>query len=305
MFRHPSLIRSVAIAASIVFALAAGSTQAELVRYYGNANSGYLTLTELLGGGFIELDVNEDGYVDYTFHNWKAYDFSKAPAAVTVANPEGNIRVSAVGTYSSGSASATLNYTVVNNALRLTPPLPVGKSISWSTGVYFEYDIMSAQDFTILEQKDELTGASVVGPAAGTTSYASFATGNSIYNGETMIYETINETTLSSDGISQMTDTSLFRASSIWNTLDLRARRVRDPVIIVGTSEITSFSTTFSGLAPHAVPEPSSMIMGGLAGLTLLCKNIRRRCKRQEMNRIDPLQLQSNLVRRGFLWVAQ
>jgi len=190
---------------------------AAMVTYNGCTSTSFCTLTELLGGGFIEVDEDGNGTIEKTFSNWKGYDFSKSPTANTLVNPEGKIQVSATGTYIPGvSGSATLNYTVVDNALLVAPPLPTGNAVSWSATVYFEFDITSAQYVPIIEQTDKLTGASVVGPTSGTTSYAAF-----------------NNTTLSSDGMSMMTDTMVIAPPSttvmIANTLDLRARRIKTP----------------------------------------------------------------------------
>lgn len=235
--------------------LATAPAQAAMVNYIGcGAAATFCTLTDLLGGGSIEVDENDDGTIEKTFSNWKNYDFSKSPAANTLGDPKGNIRVSATGTYVPGvSGSTTLNYTVVNNALLVAPPLPAGNAISWGATVSFEFDITSAQYVPIIEQKDVLIGASVVGPTFGTTSYASF-----------------NNTTLSSDGMSMMTDTMVIdpptTTAMIANTLDLRARRIRLPIPpIVGTSQITSFSQTFTQVV---IPEPGTVVgllaVGGL-----------------------------------------
>ena len=233
--------------------LATAPAQAALVTYTSCASTSFCTLTELLGGGFIEVDEDGNGTIEKTFSNWKDYDFSKSPNANTLVSPEGNIQVSATGTYIPGSSgSATLNYTVVNDALLLAPPLPTGNALSWSATVYFEFDVTSAQYVPIIEQTDELTDASVVGPTSGTTSYASF-----------------NNTTLSSDNMSMMTDTMLISPPSttvmIANTLELRARRIRTPTTLVGTSQITSFSQTFTQVV---IPEPGTvaglLVAGGL-----------------------------------------
>jgi hypothetical protein len=233
--------------------LATAPAQAAMVNYIGCASTSFCTLTELDAGGSIEVDENDDGTIEKTFSNWKNYDFSKNPTANTLVDPKGNIRVSATGTYVPGvSGSTTLNYTVVNNALLLAPPLPTGTAVSWGATVYFEFDITSAQYVPIIEQKDVLTGASVVGPTSGTTSYASF-----------------NNTTLSSDGMSMMTDTMVIAPPAttvmVANTLDLRSRRIRLPNSIVGTSQITSFSQTFTQVV---IPEPGTVVgllaVGGL-----------------------------------------
>jgi len=226
---------------------------AAMVTYNGCTSTSFCTLTELLGGGFIEVDEDGDGTIEKKFSNWKDYDFSTSPGANTLGDPEGKIQVSATGTYIPGvSGSATLNYTVVDDALLLAPPLPTGNAVSWNATVYFEFDVTSAQYVPIIEQTDELTGALVVGPTSGTTSYASF-----------------NNTTLSSDGVSMMTDTMVISPPSttvmIGNTLDLRARRIRTPTPLVGTSQITSFSQTFTQVV---IPEPGTvvglLVVGGL-----------------------------------------
>jgi hypothetical protein len=240
-------------AAAAVLGLTTAPAQAAMVTYTGCASTSFCTLTELLGGGFIEVDEDGDGTIEKTFSNWKNYDFNKSPNANTLVDPDGDIQVSATGTYIPGaSGSATLNYTVVNDALLLAPPLPAGNAVSWSATVYFEFDVTSAQYVPIIEQTDELTGALVVGPTSGTTSYASF-----------------NNTTLSSDNMSMMTDTMLISPPSttvmIGNTLDLRARRIRTPTPLVGTSQITSFSQTFTQVV---IPEPGTvvglLVVGGL-----------------------------------------
>jgi len=228
---------------------------AAMVTYNGCTSTSFCTLTELLGGGFIEVDEDGNGTIEKTFSNWKGYDFSKSPTANTLVNPEGKIQVSATGTYIPGvSGSATLNYTVVDNALLVAPPLPTGNAVSWCATVFFEFDITSAQYVPIIEQTDKLTGASVVGPTSGTTSYAAF-----------------NNTTLSSDGMSMMTDTMVIAPPSttvmIANTLDLRARRIKTPtsMAVVGTSQITSVSQTFTQVV---IPEPGTvvglLVVGGL-----------------------------------------
>jgi hypothetical protein len=242
-----------ALAVATALGLATAPAQAGMVTTGCAAINSFCTLTELLNGGFIEVDEDGNGTIEKTFSNWKNYDFSKSPNANTLVNPEGDIQVSATGTYIPGvSGSATLNYTVVNNALLLEPPLPTGNAVSWSATVYFEFDVTSAQYVPIIEQTDKLTGASVVGPTSGTTSYASF-----------------NNTTLSSDNMSMMTDTMVISPPSttvmIGNTLDLRARRIRTPTPLVGTSQITSFSQTFTQVV---IPEPGTvvglLVVGGL-----------------------------------------
>ena len=228
---------------------------AAMVTYKGCTSTSFCTLTELLNGGSIEVDEDGNYTIEKTFSNWKGYDFSKSPGANTLGDPKGKIQVSATGTYIPGvSGSATLNYTVVDNALLLEPPLPTGNAVSWSATVYFEFDITSAEYVPIIEQEDKLTGASVVGPTSGTTSYAAF-----------------NNTTLSSDGMSMMTDTMVIAPPSttvmIANTLDLRARRIKTPtsMAVVGTSQITSVSQTFTQVV---IPEPGTvvglLVVGGL-----------------------------------------
>jgi len=236
-------------------ALATAPARAAIVTYTNCASTSFCTLTELLGGGSITVDEDGNGTIEKTFSNWKNYDFSKSPTANTLGDPKGKIQVSATGTYVPGvSGSSTLNYTVVDNALLLAPPLPSGNAISWGATVNFEFDITSAGYVPIIEQKDVLTGASVVGPTSGTTSYASF-----------------NNTTLSSDGMSMMTDTMVINppttTAMIANTLDLRARRIKSPaaMAVVGTSNITSFSQTFTQVV---IPEPGTvaglLVVGGL-----------------------------------------
>lgn len=228
---------------------------AAMVTYNGCTDTSFCTLTELLAGGSIEVDEDGNGTIEKVFKNWTNYDFSKSPTANTLSDPQGNIRVSATGTYIPGvSGSSTLNYTVVNNALLIAPPLPSGNAISWGATVYFEFDIMSAEYVPIIEQEDKLTGAEVVGPTSGTTSYAAF-----------------NNTSLFSDGSSMMTDTMAIEPPEttlmVANTLDLRARRVKSPAAsaVVGTSNITSFSQTFTQVV---IPEPGTvvglLVVGGL-----------------------------------------
>ena len=245
-----------ALAVATALGLATAPAQAAaMVTYTGCASASFCTLTELLAGGSIEVDEDGNGTIEKVFKDWRSYDFSKSPTANTLSDPQGNIQVSATGTYIPGvSGSSTLNYTVVNNALLIAPPLPSGNAISWSATVYFEFDLMSAEYVPIIEQKDVLTDASVVGPTSGTTSYASF-----------------NNTTLSSDGMSMMTDTMPIAPPAttlmVANTLDLRARRVKSPAAsaVVGTSNITRFSQTFTQVV---IPEPGTvvglLVVGGL-----------------------------------------
>ena len=245
-----------ALAVATALGLATAPAQAAaMVTYTGCTSTSFCTLTELLDGGFIEVDEDGNGTIEKVFKNWTNYDFSKSPTANTLIDPQGNIQVSATGTYIPGvSGSSTLNYTVVNNALLIAPPLPSGNAISWSATVYFEFDIMSAEYVPIIEQEDKLTGAVVVGPTSGTTSYAAF-----------------NNTSLFSDGSSMMTDTMAIAPPEttvmIANTLDLRARRVKSPAAsaVVGTSNITSFSQTFTQVV---IPEPGTvvglLVAGGL-----------------------------------------
>jgi len=223
---------------------------AAIVTYNGCANTSFCTLTELLGGGSITVDENGDGTIEKTFKDWTNYTFVPTGTGNNLADPEGNIQVSATGTYIPGvSGSTTLNYTVVNNALLLAPPLPTGSAVSWGALVEFEFDITSAQYVPIIEQKDVLTGASVVGPTSGTTSYASF-----------------NNTTLDSSGTSMTTDTMVIAPPvttlMVANTLDLRARRTN---MVAGTANITSFSQTFTQVV---IPEPGTvaglLVVGGL-----------------------------------------
>jgi hypothetical protein len=237
------------VAAGLGFATAPAQAAA-IVTYNGCASTSFCTMTELLAGGSISVDENGDGTIEKTFKDWTNYTFSPTGAGNNLADPEGNIQVSATGTYIPGvSGSTTLNYTVVNNALLLAPPPPTGSGVSWSAVVEFEFDITSAQYVPIIEQKDVLTGASVVGPTSGTTSYASF-----------------NNTTLDSSGTSMTTDTMVIAPPvttlMVANTLDLRARRTNT---IIGTANLTSFSQTFNQVV---IPEPGTVVgllaVGGL-----------------------------------------
>lgn len=245
-----------ALAVAAGLGLATAPAQAAAIVTYNGCGAGatYCTLTQLLAGGSITVDEDGNGTIEKTFANWGNYDFMPSGAGNTLSDPASNIRVSATGTYIPGvSGSATLNYTVVNNALKLAPTLPVGNALSWSAVVDFTFDITSAGYVPITEQIDKLTGAAVVGPTSGTTSYASF-----------------NNTTLDSSGTSMMTDTIALSPPTttlmVGNTLDLRARRVKIPApVIVGTSEITSFSQTFKQIV---IPEPGTvvglLVAGGL-----------------------------------------
>ncbi|MBD2620802.1 PEP-CTERM sorting domain-containing protein [Microcystis flos-aquae FACHB-1344] len=245
-----------ALAVATALGLATAPAQAAaMVTYKGCTSTSFCTLTELINGGSITVDEDGNGTIEKTFANWGNYDFMPSGAGNTLSDPASNIRVSATGTYIPGvSGSATLNYTVVNNALKLAPTLPAGNALSWSAVVDFTFDITSAEYVPITEQIDKLTGAAVVGPTSGVTSYASF-----------------NSTTLVSDGTSMMTDTiplsPPMTTSMIGNTLDLRARRIRIPAAsaVVGTSEITSFSQTFTQVV---IPEPGTvvglLVVGGL-----------------------------------------
>ena len=242
-----------ALAVATALGLATAPAQAAaVVTYNGCTSTSFCTLTELLAGGSITVDENGDGIADKEFINWMAMPFS--PGSSGLADPKNNIQVSATGTYIPGvSGSATLNYTVVNNALNVAPT----GNATWAVSLDFGFDVKSAEFLPIIEQKDALTGGSVLGPATGTASKIA-----------------LNGAELTSGGVlnsipplSPVTNTDNSPATpvnlhSVMNNLSLSARRTNT---VLGTANITSFSQTFNQVV---IPEPGTVVgllaVGGL-----------------------------------------
>jgi hypothetical protein len=223
-----------------------------MVTYTGcGAGATYCTLTQLLNGGSIEVDEDGNGTIEKTFGNWTNYDFNKGPGANPVTDPQGNIRVSATGTYIPGvSGSATLNYTVVNNALNLAPsPL----NSTWSAEIFFDFDVTSAGYVPMVERKDALTSASTAGSAANQVQF-----NNILMSGNQTATPTSPET-----DIMPFPETTTYTAM---NNLKLQARRTGTAAAPVpGTASVTSFSQTFTQVV---IPEPGTVVgvlaVGGL-----------------------------------------
>ncbi len=236
-------------AAAAVLGLTTAPAQAAMVTYTGCASTSFCTLTELLGGGFIEVDEDGNGTIEKVFKNWTNYDFSKSPTANTLIDPQGNIQVSATGTYIPGvSGSATLNYTIVGG-LNIAPP---SGSANWIAGFSFEFDVTSAGYVPMTGQIDAITGASVTGPATGVPS-------NVTFNGAGISGNTNATPSMPAiDPISFAPTNTL----AVMNNLSLLARRT---TTVPGTASVTSFSQTFTQVV---IPEPGTvaglLVAGGL-----------------------------------------
>jgi len=245
--RRYTIPSAAALVVAAGLGLATAPAQAALVTYTGCASGSFCTMTELLAGGSISVDEDGNGTIEKVFKTWTDYVFSASGPNNLLPDPKNNIRVSATGTYIPGvSGSATLNYTVVNNALNVAP---TSANTTWFANLNFKFTVTSAGYVPIMEQTDNLTGASVVGPSSGTVSSVSF-----------------NNTTKTSGTGSMMTDTTLFNPPlntlEVGNTLALQARRTNT---IIGTANLTSFSQTFNQVV---IPEPGTVVgvlaVGGL-----------------------------------------
>ncbi|MFM6633453.1 MAG: PEP-CTERM sorting domain-containing protein [Microcystis panniformis] len=243
-------IRRYTIPSAAVLAVAAGlglataPAQAAAVVTYNGCGPGatYCTLTQLLAGGSITVDEDGNGTIEKTFDNWMNYDFVKGPMTNPVADPLGNIRVSATGTYIGGvSGSATLNYTIVGG-INLAPP---SGNANWTAGLSFEFDVTSAGNVPMTGQIDAITGASVTGPTSGTLS-------NVAFNGAMLAGSNASATPSN-----PATDTMSFAPTNtlaIMNNLSLLARRT---TTMPGTASLTTFSQTFTQVV---IPEPGTVV---------------------------------------------
>jgi len=251
-------IRRYTIPSAAVLAVAAGlglatapAQAAAVVTYNSCASTSFCTLTELLAGGSISVDEDGNGTIEKTFDNWTNYSFFKNPMTIPVTDPKSNIQVSATGTYIPGvSGSATLNYTVLNNALTLAPSV---LNVTWFAGISFDFDVTSAGYVPMVERKDALTSAST----AGTTSNMAMFNATSIMGNQT------------ATPTSPVTDIMPFPETTTYtamNNLTLSARRTGTIMAPVpGTASVTSFSQTFTQVV---IPEPGTvaglLVAGGL-----------------------------------------
>jgi hypothetical protein len=221
---------------------------AAVVTYNGCASTSFCTLAELVdGGGSISVDEDGNGTIEKTFGNWTNYNFFKNPPTIPVTDPKNNIQVSATGTYIPGvSGSATLNYTVLNNALNLAPSIA---NVTWSAGISFDFTVTSAGYVPMVERKDALTSASTTGTASNMAMFnAASIMGN----------QTATPTSPVTD-IMPFPETTTYTAM---NNLSLSARRT---TTVPGTASLTSFSQTFTQVV---IPEPGTVVgllaVGGL-----------------------------------------
>jgi len=238
-----------ALAVATALGLATAPAQAAAVVTYDNCASGsFCTLAELVDGdGSISVDEDGNGTIEKTFDNWTNYSFFKNPMSIPVTDPKSNIQVSATGTYIPGvSGSATLNYTVLNNALNLAPSIT---NVTWFAGISFDFDVTSAGYVPMVERKDALTSASTT----GTTSNMAMFNATSIIGNA------------SATPTSPVTDIMPFPATTTYtamNNLTLSARRT---TTVPGTASVTSFSQTFTQVV---IPEPGTVVgllaVGGL-----------------------------------------
>jgi len=247
---------ALAVAASLGLANSAAQAAA-IVTYTGCANSSYCTLAELLGGGSIKVDENGDGTAEKTFSKWTGYNFSKSGLGNNLADPQNNIRVSASGSLGFDSGSATLNYTVVNDALRLAPTSTTAASL-WRALLDFSFDVTSAEFVPIIEQKDALTGGSVLGPGSlGST----IALNNASLTSTLNTLKTIPPVVTNSD-FSPLTPVNTL---TVANSLSLEARRTVGTNGVAGYANLTGFSQTFTQVV---IPEPGTvaglLVVGGL-----------------------------------------
>jgi hypothetical protein len=230
-------------------------------------------MTELLAGGSISVDEDGNGTIEKVFKDWTNYEFTKSPGLNPVTDPKDNLRVSATGTYIPGvSGSATLNYTVVNNALNVAPTsanttwfatlnytivgglnlTPLSGNTTWNAGVGFDFTVTSAGYVPIVKQMDALTGASVTGPTTGTPSSVSF-------NGADI---SGNSTVTPGSPVTDEMTLGPINTHTAMNNLTLLARRTTG---VAGTASVTSFSQTFTQVV---IPEPGTvaglLVAGGL-----------------------------------------
>ncbi len=209
----------------------------------------YCTLTQLLAGGSITVDEDGNGTIEKTFANWDNYNFGKSGPSNNLPDPQGNIRVSATGTYIPGvSGSATLNYTIVGG-LNLAPPTG---NATWGASVDFEFDVTSAGYVPMMDQIDSITGASVTGPTtapSGVTFNSASISGN----------QTATPGSPATGTTSLMGPINTYTAM---NSLSLQARRT---TTLSGTANVTTFSQTFTQVV---IPEPGTvvglLVAGGL-----------------------------------------
>ncbi|MCZ8227153.1 MAG: PEP-CTERM sorting domain-containing protein [Microcystis sp. LE19-84.1B] len=250
-------IRRYTIPSAAVLAVAAGvglatapAQAAPMVAYNGCASDSFCTLTELLNGGSITVDEDGNSTIEKTFDNWMNYSFSKGPVANPVTDPQGNIQVSATGTYIPGvSGSATLNYTIVGG-INLAPLV---LNSTWSAEIFFDFDVTSAGYVPIVERKDALTSASTAGNGTNQVQF-----NNIMMSGN----QTATPTSPVTD-IMPFPETTTYTAM---NNLKLQARRTGTTTVPVpGTASVTSFSQTFTQVV---IPEPGTvaglLVAGGL-----------------------------------------
>jgi hypothetical protein len=219
-----------------------------MVTYTGCASTSFCTLTELLGGGFIEVDEDGNGTIEKVFEDWTNYDFTKSPGLNPVTDPQNNLRVSATGTYIPGvSGSATLNYTIVGG-INLAPS---SGNTTWNAGIGFDFTVTSAGYVPIMNQIDALTNASVTGPTT--------APSNVTFNGASIAG---NQTATPSMPATDTMTLGPTNTLAIMNNLTLLARRT---TTMSGTARVTSFSQTFTQVV---IPEPGTvvglLVVGGL-----------------------------------------
>jgi len=229
--------------------LATAPARAAIVTYTGCASTSFCTLTELLGGGSITVDEDGNGTIEKTFSNWKNYEFFKSPGANPLTDPQGEIQVSATGTYvPGGSGSATLNYTIAGG-INLAPL--VGNT-TWNSSLAFDFTVTSAGYVPMMNQIDAITNGSVTGPTTGVPSSVAF-------NGASIMgNQTVTPSTPATDTMTLGPTNTL----AVMNNLSLLARRT---IFGPGTASITSFSQTFTQVV---IPEPGTvaglLVVGGL-----------------------------------------
>jgi hypothetical protein len=239
-----------ALAVATALGLATAPAQAApMVTYTNCASTLFCTLTELLRGGSISVDEDGNGTIEKVFEDWTNYDFFKGPGANPLTDPQGNIRVSATGTYIPGvSGSATLNYTVVGG-INLTPP---SGNTTWNATVAFDFTVTSAGYVPIMNQIDAITGGSVTGLTTGVQSSVGF-------NGASIMG---NQTATPSMPATDTMTLGPTNTLAVMNNLSLQARRT---TTLPGTASVTTFSQTFTQVV---IPEPGTvvglLVAGGL-----------------------------------------